>query len=48
MDDVCQFCKSKDIHLDDYGVICCYECWENKPDLRAAMNRVVEKDPTQD
>ncbi len=24
--DVCQFCGEEEIHLDDMGVIACYEC----------------------
>jgi len=36
--EVCQICKTiKRVHLDDYGLTICRECWESHPEIRAKI-----------
>ena len=40
----CPHCKKNPIEIDDYGLTCCNECYESRPDWKKKMGEAVSED----
>lgn len=43
-EDICPYCNKNAIDIDDYGLMCCNQCWEAHPEWRAKMRTCISND----